>query len=115
MSRPPRDPKEPHDPKRPARPKPEPVAVALDYRPEISEAPRVVASGRGFVAEKILELAFAHGVKVREDADLAQILAAVDIDSEIPIEAYVAVAEILSYVYRANNQMPPEADPEAHR
>ncbi|MCC7167154.1 MAG: EscU/YscU/HrcU family type III secretion system export apparatus switch protein [Rhodospirillales bacterium] len=108
MSRPPRDPKDPN------RPKPESVAVALEYNPDKAEAPRVVASGRGFVAEKILELAFAHGIKVREDADLAQILSAIDLDSEIPVEAYIAVAEILSYVYRANNQAPPEA-PEAPR
>ena len=64
--------------------------------------PRVVASGHGAIAEQILELAFANDVKVREDADLAQILAAVDVDCEIPIEAIVAVAEILAHVYRAN-------------
>jgi flagellar biosynthesis protein len=54
------------------------------------------------MAEQILALAFAHGVRVREDADLAQVLAAVDVDSEIPVEAMLAVAEILTYVYRAN-------------
>ena len=41
----------------------------------------MVASGRGWIAEKILEVAFAHGIKVREDADLAEILAAVDLDA----------------------------------
>ncbi len=81
-----------------------PVAVALNYEPGKSALPRVVATGRGFIAEQILELAFANGIKVREDADLAQMLAAVDIDSEIPIEALVAVAEILARVYRANGQ-----------
>ncbi|MEI6986508.1 MAG: EscU/YscU/HrcU family type III secretion system export apparatus switch protein [Rhodospirillaceae bacterium] len=79
-----------------------PVAVALDYEPGKEGMPRVVASGYGAVAEQILELAFANGVNVREDADLVQILAAVDVDSEIPIEAIVAVAEILAHVYRAN-------------
>ncbi len=79
-----------------------PVAVALEYRADKSPLPRVVATGRGSVAEQILELAFANGVKVREDADLAQMLAAVDVDSEIPIEALVAVAEILARVYQAN-------------
>jgi len=71
-------------------------------------APAVVASGRGLVAEKILELAFANDVKVREDADLAQILAAVDVDSPIPIDAFSAVAEVLAYLYRVNGDPEPE-------
>lgn len=79
-----------------------PVAVALEYETGREALPRVVATGRGAIAEQIVALAFANGVKVREDADLAQLLAAVDIDSEIPIEAIVAVAEILAHVYRAN-------------
>ena len=78
------------------------MAVALDHETGNSELPRVVASGKGEVARQILEIAFAHGVKVREDADLAEILAAIDVESEIPLEAIAAVAEILSYVYRAN-------------
>lgn len=52
-----------------------------------------------------MALAFANGVKVREDADLAELLSAVDLESEIPLEAFTAVAEILSYVYRANGAM----------
>lgn len=79
-----------------------PVAVALRNDRGDASLPRVVATGHGAVAEQILELAFAHGVKVRTDADLAEILAAVDVESEIPIEAIAAVAEILAYVYRAN-------------
>ncbi len=78
------------------------VAVALRHERGDPSLPRVVASGHGAVAEQILELAFAHGVKVRTDADLAEILAAVDVESEIPIEAIAAVAEILAHVYRAN-------------
>jgi flagellar biosynthesis protein len=62
----------------------------------------VVATGHGPVAEQILAVAFEKGVPVREDSDLAQILAAVELDAEIPIDALTAVAEILSYVYRAN-------------
>ena len=85
--------------------KPQAIAVALTYETGVSGTPRVVASGRGFLAEQILELAFANGVKVREDADLAQLLVAVDVDSEIPIEAYAAVAEVLVYLYRANNNL----------
>jgi flagellar biosynthesis protein len=80
------------------------VAVALRHEPGSAEAPRVIASGRGFTAERILELAFANGVKVREDADLAEMLAAIGIGEEIPFAAFSAVAEILSYIYRANER-----------
>lgn len=85
-----------------------PVAVALSYDPDVADAPRVVATGKGFIAEQILELAFANGIKVREDPDLAEVLGAVQLDTVIPLEAFVAVAEILAYVYRANNQPVPE-------
>ena len=78
------------------------VAAALEHSKDAGRAPRVVATGRGAVAEQILALAFANGVRVREDPDLAELLSAVDLDSEIPVEAFAAVAEILSYVYRAN-------------
>ncbi len=86
------------------------MAVALDYDPGRDKAPRVVAGGRGAVAEQILAIAFASGVKVREDADLAQMLSAIDIDSDIPIEAFAAVAEILAYVYRASGATPPRPE-----
>ncbi|MGB0696398.1 MAG: EscU/YscU/HrcU family type III secretion system export apparatus switch protein [Rhodospirillaceae bacterium] len=114
----PRHPPEHKAAKPPAAPPEEPkVAVALDY--DGSEtAPRVVASGRGAVADQILRIAFAEGVKVREDADLAEVLASVDVDQEIPLEAFAAVAEILAYVYRANGRTPedgPPVDPEARR
>ncbi len=79
-----------------------PVAVALSRDEMAKEVPRVVAAGKGAIAEQIVELAFMHGIKVREDADLAELLSALEIDIPIPVEAYVAVAEILSYVYRAN-------------
>ncbi|HUJ97961.1 MAG TPA: EscU/YscU/HrcU family type III secretion system export apparatus switch protein [Stellaceae bacterium] len=90
----------------PPRPSPDrpPIAVALHYDRQEDKVPRVVASGRGALAERILALAFAHGVKVREDADLAEILAAVEIGQQIPIAAFVAVAEILFYLYRANER-----------
>jgi len=86
--------------KEPAKPT---VAVALDYKqPGGIRAPRVAASGRGAVADQILAIAFAKGIPVREDADLVEILSTVDVDSEVPIDALAAVAEILSYLYRPN-------------
>ncbi len=85
------------------------IAVAIEHRPTGPESlPKIVASGRGSIADKILEIAFAEGVRVREDADLAEMLAAADIDTEIPVEAFIAVAEILRYVYAANNSTTPE-------
>ena len=78
------------------------VAVALKHENARDAAPRVVATGRGAVAEQILEIAFANGVKVRQDADLVEILEAIEPDSEIPIAAFAAVAEILTYIYRLN-------------
>ena len=78
------------------------VAAALKFDPETGDTPTVVAGGYGHVAERILDLAFAAGVKVRRDADLAEMLAAIDPDTEIPPEAFAAVAEILSYIYELN-------------
>ena len=91
------------------------IAVALRYDPDGPGAPTVTASGRGMVADQILQLAFDNGVRVWEDADLAQVLAAVEVDSEIPLEAFAAIAEILAYMYRANGaaapSQPRETDP----
>ena len=89
--------------KKPARQ----TAVALKESEKMGEAPVISASGRGALAEKILQLAFENGIKVREDSALAEMLAQIDIDSPIPSEAFMAVAEILSYVYRANGKPDP--------
>jgi|TARA_R110001583_G_scaffold32107_7_gene110038 flagellar biosynthesis protein len=78
------------------------VAVALRYLQGRDNAPVLTAKGQGSVAEQILQVAFARGIKVRKDSDLAEILMAVDIESEIPLEAFAAVAEILNYIYRIN-------------
>ncbi len=75
-------------------------AVALNFDPDHPDVPTVAASGTGAVARKILELAFAHGVKVREDADLVEILQTLNIGDTIPAVAFAAVAEILLHVYR---------------
>ena len=88
---------------KPPPPTSDAVAVALARGHDTDHAPKVVAGGRGCVAEQIIQIAFKHGIKVREDADLAQLLSAIDIDAEIPLEAFAAVAEILIYVYQAND------------
>jgi flagellar biosynthesis protein len=78
------------------------VAVALKYERDTQPAPRVVAKGRGTIAEQIIRVAEEHGVTVYEDANLVEVLEKLDLDAIIPIEAYAAVAEILNYVYKAN-------------
>lgn len=86
-------------------------AVAIQDASQSGNLPRLVAAGHGAVAEQILQIAWANDIKVREDADLVEILSAIDVDSDIPIEAFAAVAEILSYVYRANaGQIPLDND-----
>ena len=83
------------------------TAVALKDRTAERLVPQVVAAGRGEIAEKIMQLAFENGIKVKEDGALAEMLAAVELDSPIPSEAFMAVAEILYYVYRANGEPNP--------
>ena len=83
-------------------------AVALGYDHTKQAAPKVLAKGQGPIAQKIVQIAIDEGIEIRRDADLVQILKAVDIDEEIPVEAFAAVAEIISYVYQVNNKQLPE-------
>ncbi len=78
-------------------------AVALKYDRDNDSAPKVTAKGKGPVAEKIIELAMEHGIPVQDDPDLVEVLASLEIDEEIPSEIYVAVAELLAFVYSANS------------
>lgn len=75
------------------------LAVALGYCPAAEEAPRVLASGGGLWADRIEEAAREHGVPIREDQDLAQLLAGLPLESEIPPELFPAVAQIFAYLY----------------
>lgn len=83
------------------------VAAALGYDPEQEAAPRVLAAGRGVVAEKIIALAKENQIPVVEDQALAEALAMVDIGAMIPVELYAVVAEVLAYVYRLRGYLPP--------
>lgn len=100
-----------HNTKRPLplSPAPRPTiqkrAAALRYEPGAESLPKVVASGRGALAERILAAADAAGIPIKKDADLAALLSALDTDSEIPVEAMVAIAEILAVIYRANGKL----------
>jgi flagellar biosynthesis protein len=88
------------------KPKPPLQAVALRYKPGEDDAPRVAAKGRGHVAEKIVEMARAHGVPIRQDRNLVQVLSRLDLEQEIPPNVYRAVAEILAFVYRMSQRPP---------
>ncbi len=79
-------------------------AVALRYEPKRDRAPKLVAKGQGYLAEKILELARQHHIPVREHKNLLQILSRLDLNQEIPAEVYKAVAEILAFIYRLSNR-----------
>ena len=74
-------------------------AVALGYIPGKNEAPRILASGRGTIAEAIIEIAKEHGVPFYQDATLVDSLINLQINAEIPVELYEAIAHVLAYVY----------------
>jgi flagellar biosynthesis protein len=75
------------------------LAVALKYDP--GSAPRVVASGRGPLGEKIITVAREHGVPVEQNPALAEALSTLELDEEIPEQLYRAVAQILGFILRS--------------
>ena len=79
--------------------RPQQAAIALAYSGD-EAAPRVVAKGRGLVAQAIIERAHQHGVYVHESKELVALLIQVDLDQRIPPALYRAVAELLVWVYR---------------
>ena len=82
---------------------PKQQAVALVY--EASDlAPHVVAKGRGLIAEQIIARAREHGIFVHESKELVNLLMQVDLDDHIPPALYIAIAEILAWLYQMENQ-----------
>lgn len=79
-------------------------AVALSYDPTTSSAPKVIAKGKGKIAENILEQAKEHDVPVQEDPSLLEILGQLDIDESIPEELYQAVSEVFAYIYHIDRE-----------
>lgn len=75
-------------------------AVALKYDREKSGAPKVVASGKGEVANNIIKLAQEHDVFIKKDADLVELLSKIELNKEIPPMLYKAVAEVFSFIYK---------------
>ncbi len=81
------------------------VAVALAYG-QGAGAPKVVAKGRGLIAQAIIERAKQNGVYVHESADLVGMLMQVELDQQIPPQLYLAVAELLAWLYRLEHEKP---------
>jgi flagellar biosynthesis protein len=79
------------------------LAIALEY--DFKGAPRVIAKGKGAVAQTILDLARTHGVTIEENPVLAEALSQVDLDDQIPEALYRAVAEVLTFVLRSRGEL----------
>jgi flagellar biosynthesis protein len=79
-------------------------AVALRYDQSKASAPQIVASGKGKIAEKIIETAREAGVYIKEDPDLVELLAKVPVGEEIPEELYQTIAELLAFIYSINEK-----------
>lgn len=91
---------------------PRQLAVALAYQTG-QAAPKVVAKGRGLLAQAIIERARDAGVYVHESPELVSMLMQIDLDQHIPPELYLAVAELLAWIYRlehgvSSGLMPPD-------
>lgn len=78
------------------------TAVALKY--DINKAPRVVAKGEGYLADKIIDIAEEHGVTLYQDSELVKLLSRIEIDEEIPSNLYQAVAVVLAFVFQLNEK-----------
>lgn len=86
------------------------TAIALAYQTG-DAAPKVVAKGRGLIAQAIIERAKEHGVFVHESEDLVGMLMQVELDENIPPQLYLAVAELLAWLYRLERgESPPNYD-----
>ena len=81
-------------------------AAALKYNRGDASAQKMVAKGRGKVAEKIVEIARAHNIPIKEDEDLLEFLSTLELYQEIPQELYKAVAEILAFLYLVKDRAP---------
>ncbi|MGE5553510.1 MAG: EscU/YscU/HrcU family type III secretion system export apparatus switch protein [Betaproteobacteria bacterium] len=86
--------------KRPSSPKERKKAAALRYDPQQDQAPRLLAKGERYVAERLLTRARQLGIPIYEDPPLVEALLRLGLESEIPPELYKAVAAVLAFVYR---------------
>lgn len=83
--------------------------AALRYDSQKDESPRVVAKGRGKVADNILQTAKEYGIPVQEDPTLVELLSKLELNRTIPEELYQAVAEVMAFIYKVDRQVKVEA------
>ncbi|MBP6740937.1 MAG: EscU/YscU/HrcU family type III secretion system export apparatus switch protein [Leptospiraceae bacterium] len=81
------------------------IAVALKFLPEKDSAPIVVASGSGFLGERISEIAMANDVPIVKDEGLSSTLLRVPVGQEIPETLYKSVAVVFSFLYKLENEL----------
>jgi len=79
-------------------------AIALSYDPEIGDAPKIVAKGKGKIAENIIGKAVEHEVPIQEDPTLVELMGQLDVNETIPEQLYQAVAEVFAYVYQLDRE-----------
>ena len=80
-------------------------AIALKYDGQKDVAPKVIAKGKGVIAEQILETAKELNIPVQKDPSLAELLGKLDINQSIPDELYSAVAEVFAFIYQLDRNM----------
>ena len=80
-------------------------AIAVKYNKKNDRAPRVTAKGKGEIARKIIAVARENDIPLYQDNNLAEVLSALELNSEISSDLYLAVAEVLALIYTANQQM----------
>lgn len=80
-------------------------AVALSYEVTKNDAPKVIAKGKGIVADNILEKAKENNIPIQEDPTLIELLSKLNITDSIPEELYQAVAEVFAFVYRTDKEV----------
>ncbi|WP_432359367.1 EscU/YscU/HrcU family type III secretion system export apparatus switch protein [Sporosarcina sp. UB5] len=79
-------------------------AIALSYDPTVGDAPKVVAKGKGKIAENIVSKAEEHSIPIQEDATLIELLGQIDVDETIPEPLYEAVAEVFAFIYHIDRE-----------
>jgi len=79
-------------------------AVGLKYDRSKNSAPKVIASAKGKMAEKIIELAKKNDIPIKEDSDLVELLSKIEINKEVPPNLYKAVAEVFSWLYKLTGE-----------
>ncbi|RFB19078.1 type III secretion system protein [Bacillus sp. HNG] len=80
-------------------------AVALSYDEKLDSEPKVVAKGKGIIAQNIIEMAEAHGIPIQEDTALVELLGELKLNEGIPEDLYQVIAEIFAFIYKMDKSI----------